>query len=929
MSVFYYSTCIFHWWTDISQVAFYNNSRALHLHFPPSNINHKTKISECNFTNSRIPETTYFLYNRQRVILFIQGQGHGRDRDAAVVIEKSIFRGNQGLKGECSAVSLESMNLVLNDVNIMDNNCTGVMISNSKMWLINTVKLIGNQGLRGGALFLNRSKLIFTRSSKLKMINNTSHTYGGGIYSVEKRNSGLSDCFFQLGMGYGSTIDSKVIAFSGNSARYGGDMIFGGCLSYCWLSFNQTSIVINKNNESNKFWEMVRYENIKSQSTFVEYPERVAFCRNKSSPEEGPTCSDSHAVSVYRGQIFTVSLIAVDKFCTPSVDLIEASVNHLAGKKLPLTLERDVHKSRKHCEKFSYVLSGGLDQKEATILFTIRRQSFSNIPPAVLTVKLNDCPMGYEMDSKSGQCGCQDTLESYKIQCQISTYSLIIPAQTWVGELKEGLLAVHKDCIHCNKKKFLLINITQSSDDLCIVGRFGVMCGACISNYSLQLGGYECADCSNSTYKGVLLLIAFTVIGIALVLLLLGLNLSVSTGMINGLIFYSNIVYLNSDTLLPITREGNSTHLQNTVRILSTFQAWLNLDFGIVTCFFDGYDTYISTWMQFFFPLYIWLLILIIVLASRYSRKISKLTTSNTVSVLATLLLLSYAKLLKTSIDAASFTYMQLISDSTRYPVWILDGNIAYLQGKHIPLFLMSFFTVLVYILPFTLLILLGPLLQAKSHYRVFHWINKLKPFLDSFYGPYTSRYRYWPGILLLARLIISLTYTFYSLGDSPYKLMMISVILSVLLVCWMLIGKTQNTSLHQKKLLNCLELFFLLNLEIFIVASIYHSHITGNLSNQQGLAVGMVGSVLVAFCGILVYQISCILARYKATCKIIQFIPSLIKSKYSAGKDEASQPSSPEKPADISTKTTYTVVEMKEGAGLTNELREPLLTIS
>jgi hypothetical protein len=41
-----------------------------------------------------------------------------------------------------------------------------------------------------------------------------------------------------------------------------------------------------------------------------------------------------------------------------------------------------------------------------------------------------------------------------------------------------------------------------------------------------------------------------------------------------------------------------------------------------------------------------------------------------------------------------------------------------------------------------------GPLLQAQSHY----WVNKLKPFFDAFYGTYTSRYPYWPGVLPLAR---------------------------------------------------------------------------------------------------------------------------------------------------------------------------------
>ena len=335
--------------------------------------------------------------------------------------------------------------------------------------------------------------------------------------------------------------------------------------------------------------------------------------------------------------------------------------------------------------------------------------------------------------------------------------------------------------------------------------------------------------------------------------------------MINGLIFYSNIVYLNSDTLLPITREGNSTHLQNTVRILSTFQAWMNLDFGIVTCFFDGYNTYISTWMQFVFPLYIWLLILIIVLASRYSNRISKMTTSNTVSVLATLLLLSYAKLLKTSIEVFPSVLLYSLDGNWIYYGWKQDANFPYLGLFHFPLFVMSLLIVLIYVIPFTLLILLGPLLQAKSHRRVLRWINKLKPFLDAFYGPYTSRYRYWPGILLLSRSVNLVTFVSYS----PIKFLTVSLMAPVLLVSWMVIGKINAVSLNQKTLLNYLELFLLLNLSVFVNIS------ASGLSkkSQQGLAVAMVGSVMALSCVVLGYKIFLTFSKCKVVHKIINNI--------------------------------------------------------
>ena len=73
----------------------------------------------------------------------------------------------------------------------------------------------------------------------------------------------------------------------------------------------------------------------------------------------------------------------------------------------------------------------------------------------------------------------------------------------------------------------------------------------------------------------------------------------VSMGTINGLLFYVNIVKLNKTVFFP---DGN-------VPVLTQFVAWLNLDLGIETCFFDGLDNYWKTWLQFVFPLYIWLLI--------------------------------------------------------------------------------------------------------------------------------------------------------------------------------------------------------------------------------------------------------------------------------------------------------------------------------
>lgn len=119
----------------------------------------------------------------------------------------------------------------------------------------------------------------------------------------------------------------KIISFNGNSAIQGGDMIFGGCLSNCSVWIDETLKTINKSDPSNIIWRFVTLENVLSQSTFIEHPKRAAFCRNTSSScLKNVTCSYSHVVEVYSGEVFNVSLMVVDDFCSPSIELIQATL---------------------------------------------------------------------------------------------------------------------------------------------------------------------------------------------------------------------------------------------------------------------------------------------------------------------------------------------------------------------------------------------------------------------------------------------------------------------------------------------------------------------------------------------------------------------------------------------------------------------------
>ena len=132
--------------------------------------------------------------------------------------------------------------------------------------------------------------------------------------------------------------------------------------------------------------------------------------------------------------------------------------------------------------------------------------------------------------------------------------------------------------------------------------------------------------------------------GVGLIALLLEFNLTVGIGTINGLIFYANIVDANRGTFFSSS---------NFVTIVI---AWVNLDVGIDVCFFSGMDIYWKTWLQLVFPGYVIILVMVVIFISECHTKFARfIGRRNPVATLATLILLSYTKFLRTVIVSLSF----------------------------------------------------------------------------------------------------------------------------------------------------------------------------------------------------------------------------------------------------------------------------------
>ena len=264
--------------------------------------------------------------------------------------------------------------------------------------------------------------------------------------------------------------------------------------------------------------------------------------------------------------------------------------------------------------------------------------------PALINVTFQSCPFGFINNKINSEgsvkfaCKCNQFSNAIKM-CSIDDKTITKRNGSWVGVFEEHLATsehCHLDYCDPNVTVIYSTNITLDQDRQCRYNRSGLLCGSCRKGFSLILGSLECREkCSN---WWLFLVIPLALAGIFLVFIITYLNLTVTTGTVCGLIFYANVI---QDYSILLLQEHPVPVLS---RVLQIFIAWLNLDLGIPTCFYDGMQAFGKTVLQAVFPVYIWLISAVIIFLSNRYISITRLVGQNAVKVLATLVLLSYSK---------------------------------------------------------------------------------------------------------------------------------------------------------------------------------------------------------------------------------------------------------------------------------------------
>ena len=149
--------------------------------------------------------------------------------------------------------------------------------------------------------------------------------------------------------------------------------------------------------------------------------------------------------------------------------------------------------------------------------------------------------------------------------------------------------------------------------------------------------------------------------------------------------------------------------------------------------FFQGLNAFWKTWLQFVFPFYTAGLFIV---GAQHSSKLSELFGNRSVPVLATLLFLSYTKLLHAIITSLELAPLISIPEDSRQCVWYVDGNLDYGEFPHFTLLIAALICLFLFWLPYTILLLVMQWLRKLPSLIISRWITRYKPIFDAYYAP-------------------------------------------------------------------------------------------------------------------------------------------------------------------------------------------------
>ena len=712
--------------------------------------------------------------------------------------------------------------------NFSNNYGSVISSKDSNIYLSGDLTFDNNHAMSGSAIhLLGNCQLHFMSEIIARFTNNWAQIVGGAIHAEGAK---IHDkCVIQ--------IDAYInqIVFSDNEAKRAGSSIYAQPIFSCYINNSKYVETLN---------ESMAYYN--QHFTFINNISNTTLFTFSTIPQCLKEYIRTPLRQIFPGQEIYYCISALDAldrnvYSTIAINIVRNYSQPNIPKTTKLWLSYDdqeqLIQEGTNCTTISVTVhtNDQFNIIDGMIVFSLYHQ------PKILTksVKIHPCPLGFELNKITGVCELSSSFGNLRKNHFIvpiignltnQTITRLFVFFSWAGTIEyenktKTQFGVSLTCpigycdsnhtlpyfysgdLSSNESLKLSDGITNYHPPLCLYQREGTLCGRCSEGLSVVFGSTECHHCSNAWIASMAI---YLVAGPLIIYLLYALRLTLTTGTLNGIIFYAQAANCG---LLDMLRYH---YIKSSIDRLSGLTIFvlqsLNLETGISLCFYDGMTELWKDGLSLVFPLYLLTTVIVLIIFCRFSLKLSNRIAHSSVQVLVTVVHLSFSSLLLRLINA--MTYSDVYTSNEVHHVWYLDGNVKYGGHSHRTLMIVTLIVVPGLLLPYVLLLLFAKPLRPLACTNMY-----LRPLLEAINAPYKEGKQYWFTLRLLLLCAMYGIYAKYRATDIYAIFVAISLMLVIFLVFQTYIKPFKN------KLVNLLDSGLVMNLTFIYLMSWYFIH--------------------------------------------------------------------------------------------------------
>ena len=656
------------------------------------------------------------------------------------------------------------------DTRFENNYGTALYVSSTSITFANSshTNFQNNTGEKGGAILLvGRSTLILENDTVLEFACNIA-SYGGAIciLHLETYYFGFTEnCFIEIDNNL-----NKTLIFHNNTATttIGSDIFMPSldpCRTECKQKYN-----LEVDNPQILFTNQCIGD--------------ISFTANNTIATSTSKITAKSPIKPWPGVPFKINISQLDEFGTE------------VGKLFPLsaTLLNNVH-GIKIDPNYIIVTDNTIKlygKPKWTATLILQSNVMTNIGIAV-EMELAMCSPGF-VDTSELECVCSalniETHYNGIPFCSNNTAILLV--SYWAGYIDNNKTFVTGNCNveMCNFKNKSQLHmghhrlpqlISELEDNVCGNQRQGILCTQCKTGYIpyYHSPSYKCGKI-NCQY-GILYYILTELLPVtALFLLILLLNLHITSGAVYTFIFYAQMLDALFINCFGAIKMDN--------KIISAFAAIYRMLYGVANfnvfninslsfCIVNNatvMDLFLFKYLTIIYALFLILTTIIILKVNSLYTCIKlchkcgrRNIRGSVINGLTAFLVLCYFQCINVTYSILIPSGLQGKGDQLLGTVPLFDGTLTYMKGQHLHYAIPAIICFIVIILPPPIILISEPVLVKLSGlismrrnaftYCLHRVRMKLKPFLDSFQGCFKDNCRCFAGFFFLYRIVIYL----------------------------------------------------------------------------------------------------------------------------------------------------------------------------